>query len=47
MDPFALLVLALGSLALLDVAAVNLRGEERPTRLARPGDRGRDRRSRS
>ena len=32
----SLLILAIGSLALLDIAAANLRGAERPDRSGRP-----------
>lgn len=35
MDPAALLVVAVGSLACLQVAAFNLRGTERPERSGR------------
>lgn len=35
MDTLSLLILAIGSLAFLDIAAVNLRGEERSERAAR------------
>jgi hypothetical protein len=34
MDTLSLLIIAIGSLAFLDLAAANLRGPERPSRLA-------------
>jgi hypothetical protein len=34
MDTLSLLIIAIGSLAFLDIAAANLRGPERPSRLA-------------
>lgn len=36
MDALSLLILAIGSLAFLDIAAANLRGTERRTRSAGP-----------
>ncbi len=36
MDTLSLLILAIGSLAFLDIAAANLRGPERTTRSTRP-----------
>ena len=36
MDTLSLLILAIGSLAFLDIAAANLRGPERNARSARP-----------
>ena len=44
MDPIALLVVAVGSLACLQVAAFNLRGTERPERSGRIGRGGQTRR---
>ena len=35
MDTLSLLILAIGSLAFLDIAALNLRGDERSSRRAR------------
>lgn len=35
MDTLSLLVLAIGSLAFLDIAAANLRGDDRSSRRAR------------
>ncbi len=35
MDTLSLLIIAIGSLAFLDLAAVNLRGDDRSTRRAR------------
>ena len=37
MDTLSLLIIAIGSLALLDIAAANLRGPERPSRFASSG----------
>jgi hypothetical protein len=39
MDTLSLLILAVGSLALLDIAAANLRGPQRPNRARRPARR--------
>lgn len=36
MDTLSLLILAIGSLAFLDIAAANLRGDERSSRRRRP-----------
>ncbi len=35
MDTLSLLIIAIGSLAFLDLAAINLRGDDRSTRRAR------------
>jgi hypothetical protein len=35
MEPFSLVIIAIGSLVLLDLAAMNLRGTERPQRTRR------------
>ena len=43
MDPVALLVVAFGSLACLQVAALNLRGTERPDRPGRAAREARPR----
>jgi len=36
MDTLSLVILAVGALAFLDIAAANLRGSQRPNRAARP-----------
>ena len=37
MDTLSLLILAVGTLAFLDIAALNLRGDERSSRSGRSG----------